>query len=86
MKFLVIRESYLLNIVILLVSLFVSFFSFSFGIVNLISPDVSDDFLVQNTIVCIVLCIIGVAFLLIAIASIQGILYKYKINKKISNE
>ncbi len=86
MKFLVIRESYFLNIVILLISLFVSFFSFLFGIANLITPDVSDDFLVQNTIVCIVLCIIGVAFLLIAIASIQGILYKYKINKKISNE
>lgn len=78
MKFFKIRESYFLNSVILLFSIFVSFFAFSFGIANLITPDVSDDFLVQNTIVCIVLCIVGIGFLLIAIASIQGIIYKIK--------
>ena len=82
MKFLVIRESYFLNIVILLISLFVSFFSFLFGIANLITPDISDDFLVQNSIVCIVLCVIGIVFLLIAIASIQGIVYKIKKKKQ----
>ena len=78
MKLPVIRESYFLNIIILVSSLFVSFFAFLFGIANLITPDVSEDFLVQNTIVCIVLCLIGVLFLLIAFASIQGILYKIK--------
>ena len=78
MKFPIIRESYFLNIIILVISLFVSFYAFLFGIANLITPDVSEDFLVQNTIVCIVLCLIGVLFLLIAFASIQGILYKIK--------
>ena len=78
MKFPVIRESYFLNIVILVISLFVSLFAFSFGIANLITPDVPDDFLVQNTIICIVLCIVGVIFLYMVIASIEGIIYKIK--------
>lgn len=82
MKFPVIRESYFLNSIILLFSIFVSFFSFLFGIANLISPDVSDDFLIQNTIVCIVLCIIGTVFLMIAIASFKGIIYKIRLKKK----
>lgn len=82
MKFPVIRESYFLNSIILLFSIFVSFFSFLFGIANLISPDVSDDLLIQNTIVCTVLCIIGAVFLMITIASFQGIIYNIRLKKK----
>ncbi len=85
MKFPIIRESYFLNIVILVCSLFVSWFTLSFGIANLISPEVSEEYLFQNTIVCTILCVIGVAFLLIAFASIQGILYKIKNRSPVKN-
>ena len=53
MTFLVIIESNLTNVLIIIVSLFISAFSFLFGIVNLINPEVSDEYLFQNTVVCI---------------------------------
>jgi hypothetical protein len=76
MIFLIIKTSNLINAVIIAASLFISGFLFLFGIANLINPDVPQEFLLQNTIVCIVVCCIGVAFLLLAIASLRGILYK----------
>jgi len=79
MAFLVIKESNFTNVLIIVVSLFISAFSFLFGIANLIGTEVSDEYLFLNTVVCIVLCIIGVSFLLIAIASFRGILFKNKI-------
>ncbi len=80
MKFLVIKTSNLTNILIIVVSLAISAFSFLFGIANLINPDVvSDEYLFQNTVVCLVLCGIGVSFLLLATASFRGILYKNKV-------
>lgn len=79
MAFLVIKESNFTNVLIIVVSLFISTFSFLFGIANLIGTEVSDEYLFLNTVVCIVLCIIGVSFLLIAIASFRGILFKNKI-------
>ena len=85
MSFLVIRASNLTNVLILLTSLFFSYFFFLFGIANLVTPDVPDEFLVQNTIVCSVLCGIGVFFLLIAISCFRGILYRNKIKKSMSN-
>lgn len=81
MTFLVIIESNLTNVLIIIVSLFISAFSFLFGIVNLINPEVSDEYLFQNTVVCIVLCVLGISLLLIAIASFRGILFKNKIKK-----
>ena len=78
MKLFVIRESYFINIVILILSLFISVFSLLFGIGNLINPEVSDEYLLQNTLICIVLCCIGILFLLVALVSIKGILYKFK--------
>ena len=79
MKFLVIKTSNLTNILIIVVSLPISAFSFLFGIANLINPEVSDEYLFQNTVVCLVLCGIGVSSLLLAVASFRGILYKNKV-------
>jgi len=76
MKFLIIKTSNLINIVIIVVSLFISGLFLLFGIANLINPDVPHEYLLQNTIVCIVVCGIGVSLLLLAIASLRGILYK----------
>jgi len=78
MKLFVIRESYFINIVILILSLFISVFSLLFGIGNLINPEVSDEYLLQNTLICIVLCSVGILFLVVALVSIKGILYKFK--------
>ena len=84
MKLPVIRESYFLNIVILIVSLFVSWFTLLFGLAHIyeaiFGPTPFDYKLdsIIGAVFCIGLCIVGVAFLLIAIASIQGILYKIK--------
>lgn len=78
MKFPIIKSSYLMNAVIIVVSLCFCGFFLLFGIANLINPDVPHEYLLQNTIVCIVVCGIGVSFLLLAIASLRGILYKKK--------
>jgi len=86
MKFPVIRESYFLNVVILLVSLFVSWFGLLFGIAHLIegifgndpNPDIPLIQSIMGWIIVIGLCVVGVIFLLIAIASIKGIIYKIK--------
>lgn len=81
MKLPVIRESYFLNIVILLVSLFVSWFTLLIGLAHIIegrNPNVPYSEHIKGFTFCIILCIVGVIFLLIAIASIKGILYKIK--------
>lgn len=78
MKFPIIKTSNLINTVIIIVSLFICGFFLLFGIANLINPDVPDEFLKQNTIVCIMVCGIGVSFLLLAIASFRGVLYYKK--------
>ncbi len=81
MAFPFIRASNLANVLILLASLIISFFFFLFGIANLINPDVSDEFLFQNTVVCIVVIGIGVVLLLVAIASVRGILHNKQKSK-----
>jgi len=82
MKYLIIKASNLTNVVVLIASLFISYFLFLFGIANYINPEVPDAYLSQNTAVCVVLCLIGLGFLLIAIASLRGIINKNKGNKK----
>ena len=78
MKLPIIKTSNLINVVIIIISLFISAFSLLFGIANLINPDVSDEYLFENTVICIVLCGIGISSLLLAIASLRGIIYKNK--------
>lgn len=86
MKLLVIRESYFLNIFILLFSLFVSWFCLLMGIAHLIeerNPNIPDSEYQKGVMICIGLCVIGVIFLVIAYASAKGILHKLKEKNKI---
>lgn len=88
MKLPEIRESYFLNIVIVLFSLFVSWFCLVFGLAHLIegrNTDIPNSEHTIGVLVCIGLCIIGVIFLVIAIAAIRGILHKLKSKKTSSN-
>lgn len=78
MAFLEIRTSTAISIIIIIVGLLVSGFLLLFGVANLINPDVPDAYLTQNTVVCLVVCSIGVIFLLLAIAALRGILIKKK--------
>ena len=84
MKLLVIKESYFLNIFILMFSLFVSFFSLLFGLAHLIegrNPNIPDLEHQKGVMICIGLCVIGVFFLAIAYASAKGIFIKLKEKK-----
>ena len=81
MKFPVIRESYFLNIFIVLFSLFVSWFCLLFGLAHLFeggNPKIINLEHIAGIMFSIGLCVIGVIFLFIAYAAIRGILYKLK--------
>ncbi len=78
MAFLEIRTSTIINLVILTIGLLVSGFLLLFGVANLINPDVPEAYLKQNTKVCLLVCFIGVVFLLLAIAALRGILLRKK--------
>ena len=69
---------------ILIFSLFVSWFSLLMGLAHLIkgkNPDIPYVEHIMGVIICVGLCLVGIIFLLIAFASIQGIIYKIKANK-----
>lgn len=78
MSFLVLRTSVFVNVIIIVVGILVSGFLLLFGIANLINPDVPDAYLTQNTMICLLVSCIGIAFLLLAIASFRGIVLKKK--------
>jgi len=78
MAFLKIRTSTTLSVILIIVGLLFSGFFLLFGVANLINPEVSDGDLTQNTIACLVACSIGLAFLLLAIATFRGLLSKKK--------
>lgn len=92
MKLPVIRESYFLNIMILIFSIFVSWFCLLFGFAHLIEgitqvnkgndPNHPIGESLTGWIIVISLCIIGILFLFIAIAAIKGILFKLKEKNK----
>jgi len=82
MAFLEIRTSNVINVIILIIGLLVSGFLLLFGVANLINPDVPDAYLKQNTKVCLMVCSLGVVFLLLAIAAFRGILKKRKSAKR----
>ena len=80
MKLPMIRESYFMNILILIGSLILSFFCLLFGLAHLVELNF-DGFNLDSavgTAVCILLCVAGVVFLIITIAAVKGILYKLK--------
>ena len=76
MAFLKIHTSTAWSVVIIILGFLFSGFFLLFGIANLINPEVSDDYLTQNTIACLVVCSIGLFFLLVAIATLRGLLSK----------
>jgi len=81
MKFPIIRKSYFVNIVFLLVSLFISWFTLLFGLAHLIegkNPNVPYSEHIKGVIFCLILCAVGIVFLVVAIASIKRMLYKLK--------
>jgi len=78
MAFLEIRTSTTTNLAILIVGLLISGFLLLFGVANLINPDVPDAYLKQNSKTCLLVCIIGVVFLLLAISALRGILLRNK--------
>lgn len=89
MKFPVIRESYFVNIVILICCLIISYFTLFFGLSHLIDAIVNPELYtsdqhIEGSLICVVLCLNGIFFLLIAFAAIKGIIYRYK-NKKINS-
>lgn len=78
MSFLKIRTSTTMSVILIIVGILFSGFFFLFGVANLINPEVSEDYLTQNTIACLVACSIGLGFLLLAIAALRGLLFKKK--------
>jgi hypothetical protein len=76
MAFFEIRTAIAINVVIILATLPLSGFFLLMGIANLIHPEVSDAYLSQNTLMCLLICLIGMVLLLVAIAAFLGILNK----------
>jgi hypothetical protein len=82
MAILEIRTSTIINVIIIIVGLLVSGCLLLFGVANLINPDVPDAYLNQNTKVSLLVCFIGMVFLLLAIAAFRGILLRKKSEKE----
>ncbi|WP_370479032.1 hypothetical protein [Tamlana flava] len=86
MKLPIIKGSYLLNISILIVSLYISWVTLAIGIAHLIGGENTDTTSAEafnfqhilGVIFIIFLCLIGLAFLIIALAAIRGIIHKLK--------
>jgi len=85
MAFLKIHTTPATSIIIIIAGLLISGFLLLFGIANLINPDVPDAYLQQNTKVCLIVCGIGLIFLLPVTAAIRGIISKKKIKKEEHN-
>ena len=78
MAFLEIRTNTAINVIIMIAGLLVSGFLLLFGVANLIDPDVPEAYYARNTKVCLIVCGIGMIFLLLAIAAFRGILLRKK--------
>lgn len=64
--------------ILIIVGLLFSAFFLLFGVANLINPEIADNDLTKNTIACLVVCSIGLFFLLVAIAAFRGLISKKK--------
>ena len=85
MKFPTIRLPILVNVVIVLISAFISWFGLLFGIAHIFegrNPDIPDSEHIKGVIAVTILCVIGIIFLVIAIAAIRGIIESYKEKKE----
>ncbi len=77
MKFPVLKAPILVNIVIVIISAFISWFTLLFGIAHLVegrNPNIPYSEHLMGLAVVITLCVVGVIFLAIAIAAIKGIM------------
>lgn len=84
MKFPVIRAPILVNILITIISGFLSCFGLLFGLAHMFegrNPNIPDSEHLKGVIAVITLCVFGVFFLIVTIASIRGIIERGK-NKK----
>jgi len=83
MKFPVLKAPILVNIVIVIVSAFISWFTLLFGIAHLVegrNHNIPYSEHLLGVAVVITLCVIGVVFLVIVIAAIKGIIDRIKRN------
>jgi membrane protein implicated in regulation of membrane protease activity len=80
--FLEIRAQPVVNAVLIILALPIAGFLLLMGIANLIQPDVSDKYLFMNTVMCLLVCAIGIGLLLMAVAAFRGILHNRRNSKE----
>lgn len=73
--FLEIRAHPVVNVVLIILALPIAGFLLLMGVANLIHPDVSDKYLFMNTVMCLLVCAIGMGLLVMAVAAFRGILH-----------
>ena len=91
MKLPILKAPIFLNIVIALISAFISWFTLLFGLAHLIEgiarlikgikPDHPIGEEILGWVIVLLLCFVGVFFLIVVIAAIQGILVRLKKNR-----
>lgn len=82
LAFLEIRAHPVVNVVLMIMALPIAGFLLLMGVANLIQPDVSDRYLFLNTVICLLVCIIGLGLLLLAVAAFRGILHNRRNSKE----
>lgn len=80
--FLEIRAHPVVNVVLIILALPIAGFLLLMGVANLIHPEVSDEYLFMNTVMCLLVCAIGIGLLLTAVAAFRGILHKRRNSKE----
>ena len=81
MKLPVIKAPILVNIIIAIISIYISGFGLLFGIAHMFgerNPNIPDSEHYMGVAMVALLCLLGVLFLILAIASIRGIIVKLK--------
>ena len=81
MNFPTLKASILVNIIIAIISAIISSFTLLFGIAHLVegrNPNILYSEHLKGLTIVIILCVIGVVFLVVTIAAIKGIIDKSK--------
>ena len=81
MKFPILKAPIVVNVIIVIISAFISWFTLLFGIAHIIEGrnyDIPYSEHLKGVAVVTMLCIVGVVFLIITIAAIRGILHKLR--------
>ncbi|PCI00985.1 MAG: hypothetical protein COB81_07970 [Flavobacteriaceae bacterium] len=74
MFFLEYRTSIAVSVLIIIMGVIGGGLFLLYGVANLLSPNVPEAYLTQNTIVCVVTCAIGLVFTLLAIKTFNRLL------------